>query len=310
MPVKPVRLTKNDCDGKWEVSVGGNQCLSPTLAEYLTGLNPMLAPINWSRWPVKSTVCCIDDGIITDNPDQRLIAISGSGAGEDPRILARIIPKGSKVKPHQHCGKATLVLSEVRAMRDMSNPTVAMIDEYATKSASSLAALLGLDEGRMLTADDQHRTALIRPVEFHPASSGVISLSGKLLHNLLPFEQYQKTPWAFAFAGHYFGDPDSEGLLHDFAAREMLLALQIASGDHGVGIVSRGFRYTALVDANDPNRIGLLAGLENVWHILNTKIYQMLQSGLILNWVGLDVVEYEYDNGRVVFRRVDMTKVM
>lgn len=126
---------------------------------------------------------CVDDGMEIKNSGQRVVALSGSGVGEIPDQIREIYANigVTKIKPHQRCGKAALVLKQ----RGNLEPTHEEIDEFARTAAVALAGQIGIEVGRTI-GFDKRNTRLVRHPDHHPAGQAVITLSGRLPHNLLP----------------------------------------------------------------------------------------------------------------------------
>jgi len=238
-------------------------------------------------------VFCIDDGIETDDYRQRIIPISGSGAGEDLNLVRAVLENVPllKIKPHARCGKAAKVLGSQREEEGRSSPTPEEIDEFAMVEAEKVGRELGLEVKRMIGFDSRV-TRLTRPVDFHPADGAVVGLSMDFLHNLVGRKKEQETPHQFRLAGHYYHDPR----LHRFAVREAMLANTIASSEHGVGVISRGFRLTALVNEADPRMEELVFGAIRVFELLEDEVSTLRQAGEKINAVHLDILSYAPDS--------------
>lgn len=264
----------------------GRAFTAGTLADFLDGRKFALE-WKWNADRPKMRGICIDDGMEIDGPGQIVVPISGAGVGEDPRQLAEILAlaKVEKLKPHKGCGKAGLVLREIRQKLGGLPPTAEEVDAYAQVGVEELGLELGIPVGRVLGFDER-QTRLVRPHDLHPGDGAVIGLSGWFLHNLLPREEKGKTPLQFQLAGHYW----QERHLDELAVKEMLLALRIASSDHGVGIVERGFRFTALVSDADPRRQTLLIGARLIWDRFRARVRQLQDKGEVLNVPTLDIV--------------------
>lgn len=275
-----------------------------SLAGYLVqGLGELELPAGADRLGPKRRGLCIDDGIVIRDPRQQITPVSGVGIGEDPAKIAEIMAGVKKIKPHRGCGKAALVLSErLRAAGREEPPTAKQIDWFAQRGAAFLASLLRIECGRTLEFDDGRKTQLVRPPDHHPATGAVIGLSGRFLHNLLPDER--ETPPQFRIAGHYLHKPH----LRETAVGEAMLALAIASGPHGVGVVPGGFQFTALVDEDDQQRGAKLAGLAEVWDRLQGQIAAAAAAEEALNQASLDIVCFAIratgNSPRVEFGRV------
>lgn len=235
---------------------------------------------------------CIDDGTEISDTAQKIVPISGVGAGEDPAKLREILAGVGKIKPHFDCGKAALVLAEeFRRQGKEQPPTPNQVDWFACHTAKYTAALLGIDCGRTIGFNDGRGTQLNRPPRHHPASAAVIGLSGRFPHN---FGLDDQLPPAFRLAGEYL----TKSHLLDIAAAEALLAIKIASGDHGVGIVPGGFILTALVEEQDPAAAAKLAGLDEVMQRVGEKVADELIIGRKINQPRLEVVGHRIkDNG-------------
>lgn len=245
--------------------------------------------------PDKHRGLCIEDRIELKNPYQRIVPVSGVGVGEDPRTLREILADVDKIKPHVRCGKAALVLDQQFRVKGISAaPHPDQVDQFAVDGATSVARELGIEPGRTLRFHDGRRTQLTGSEDHHPSAGAVIGLSDRFLHNLLPRER--DVPPQFRLAGHYY-DKDNEKL-REFAAGEALLAVVIASGKHGVGIIPGGFEYTALVDKNDPQIANKLRGLAEVWDRLQKNMEKARQQGSVLNDVKLNVVPFRLVDNR------------
>jgi hypothetical protein len=250
--------------------------------------------------PNRRRVLCIDDGIETLDPRQEIIPFSGSGIGESIVKTGLILDGAEKLKPHRHCGKATLVLSQRRQKLGLAAPTAEEVDMFTLAATTSLGLQLAIPVGRMLDFEDGRATQLRRPVDFHPADGAIIGLSRKFLHNLILPERERQTPAQFRLAGHYYDNDD----LRQIAVKEALLALQIASSNHGVGVVNRGFRYTALIDADDS-----VEGCLKMWGELGKQVEELRSGGAELNQIHLDMIEYSKQkqgkNCRIVFKPLE-----
>lgn len=263
----------------------GKPFSSFSIAEFFRANPTTQLPAAATEFGQKKRGVCIDDGIMTHNPAQQLVPLSGVGVGEDPRKIAEILEDVDKIKPHIKCGKAALELRrQFEKLGKTSLPTAEQVDVFAERAAWYLAELLGIERGRILDFHDGRGTELDRPEDHHPADGAVIGLSGRFLHNLVPDES--ELPPQFRLAGHYFEKPH----LEDIATSEALLALTIASGEHGVGITEHGFRYTALVDQDDPLAEQKLQGLHRVWDRLQGSIEDQRAQGIRFNDTRLDIV--------------------
>lgn len=234
---------------------------------------------------------CVDDGMEIKNPGQRVVAISGSGVGEIPDQIREIYEQTgvTKIKPHQRCGKAALVLKQ----RGNSEPTHEEIDEFARTAAVALAGQIGVEVGRTIGFDNRN-TRLVRHPDHHPAGQAVITLSGRLPHNLLPQEAKELVPPHFNLEGTFIGDD----YLQPVAVGEMRLVNQIASGSHGVGILPQGFRFTAMADLNDPQLRQKLDGLKETFELVWDSVEIEILEGKRINPVRLDVVGYKINPGK------------
>lgn len=258
-----------------------------SLAEYFRIHSLEELPVKAKDFGGKRRGVCIDDGIVTRDLAQQLVPLSGVGVGEEPRKIAEILEGVDKIKPHRKCGKAALELgNQFRKLGKTSAPNPEQVDAFAERAAGYLAALLDIERGRMLDFHDGRGTELDRPENHHPADGAVIGLSGRFLHNLVLDEA--ELPPQFRLAGHYLEKSYLEGI----AVSEALLAVTIASGEHGVGITEQGFRYTALVDEDDPSAKQKLQGLHRVWERLQESIEDERAHGIQLNDTQLDTVSY------------------
>lgn len=233
----------------------------------------------------KARGICVDDGMTFDNPAERVVALSGSGIGEVPDQVRRIYAMTgvTKIKPHRHCGKARLVLEQ----QGVSQPDNEQVDGFAETAARVLASQIGVAVGRTIGFDDGRRTRLVRPPDHHPAKDAIMTLSGRLPHNLIPQNQ-MRVPAHYNLEGTYLAEDD----LRPVAVAEMGLVVSIASGNHGVGIVPEGFRFTALADLSDPTLPAKLDGLEEAFTIVNDALAVRRSHGEPLNEVSLAVVGY------------------
>ena len=261
-----------------------------SLAEYLLHEEEVRMPVEAMDLDSKPRrAVCIDDGITTDRMDQRLVPFSGVGVGEAPKIAAQVLAGVEEISPHRSCGKAALTLTARRRQLGKESPTAGEIDDFARIGAEYLGTILDIEVGRMIDFDD-HRTHLDRPEDHHLAQGAVIGLSGRFPHNLLPSEQV--IPAQYRLAGTFL-TPDDEQLIEE-AANEALLALKIASGEHGAGIVDNGFQYTALVDLMDQQGHHRTEGLLKAWDVLKEKRVAEL-GNTPLNEIKLDVVGYRVE---------------
>lgn len=262
-----------------------------TLALFLTSREFAMPPESLAA--NRFNVVCIDDRIVTRDPQQRIVPISGSGAGESVEEIRAVLSgmRINKFKSHRHCGKAALVTTSdfVRMGKDHP-PTQQQIDWRAAREVRAMVSALGYEEGRMLDFDNRI-TCLEGPKDFHPADGAVIGLSTDFMHNLMSREEELRTPVQFRLAGHYYHNPR----LHRFAVREALLAYTIASSSHGVGVVDRGFRFTALVSEADPRMDELVFGAQRVFELLEDDVAALKQTGESINAVHLDVLSYDSD---------------
>ena len=263
-----------------------------TLSNHLTARD---FPMPWeSLIPSRYNVICIDDRIVTRDYQQRIIPISGSGAGESVEDIQAVLSGISidKFKPHRHCGKAALVTSQEFSRVGIDHsPTQAQIDWQAIRKVREIVSALGYQEGRMLGFDDRV-TCLEGPTDFHPADGAIIGLSQDFLHNLIGREQEYRTPVQFRLAGHYYHNPR----LHQFAVAEGLLANRIASSEHGIGVIDRGFRMTAVVNEEDPRMEELVFGAIRVFELLEDEVLSLQQAGEKINAVHLDILSYAPDS--------------
>jgi len=270
----------------------GRPFAAGTLSNHLTSRE---FPMPWeSLVPSRYNVVCIDDRIVTRDYQQRIVPISGSGAGESVEDIRAVLSGISidKFKPHRHCGKAALVTTQEFARLGMDHlPTQAQIDWQAIRKVREIVSALGYQEGRMLGFDDRI-TCLEGPTDYHPADGAVVGLSQDFLHNLIQRDQEYMTPVQFRLAGHYYHDPR----LHRFAVREAMLATKIASSEHGVGVISRGFRFTALVNETDPRMEELVFGAIRVFELLEDEVSTLRQAGDKINAVHLDILSYAPDS--------------
>ena len=233
----------------WEGMPFKDQTLSSSLVETTSSV-----PSEFLN-PWKSTLVCVDEGILSLYGSQRLVPISGSGVGVPTELLKRAVGSVRKAKPHRGCAAVYGAYSESLAKEGLPSPTQEEADEFAVQEAQRIGRALGVDCGRILDFDPSRQTHLARPKHIHPADGAIISLDNLFLHNLLGPEGEREKPPQFRLAGDYYRHMTSmDDPLLTFAQREAMLALKIASGDHGIGIVERGFRYTVLVDANDPDK--------------------------------------------------------
>ena len=239
----------------------------------------------------KTRCICVDDGMEVKNPSQRIVALSGSGVGEIPDRVREIYEKTgvTKIKPHQRCGKARLVLEQ----RGISDPCHDQIDEFARVAAIALAGQIGVEVGRIIGFDDR-KTRLVRHPDHHPAAQAVITLSGRLPHNLLPEAAKKLVSPHFNLEGTFVDDD----YLQPVAVGEMRLVNQIASGCHGVGIIPQGFRFTALADLNDPQLQEKLDGLKETFGLVRDSVEIEIREGKKLNPVSLGVVGYKINPGK------------
>lgn len=241
----------------------------------------------------KARGICVDDGMEIKNPGQRIVALSGSGVGEIPDQIREIYKKSgvTKIKPHQRCGKAELVFLKKWVN---SQPSHEEIDEFARTAAIALAGQIGVEVGRTIGFNDGRKTRLVRHPDHHPAGRAVITLSGRLPHNLLPEEAKKLVLPHFNLEGTFIGDD----YLRPVAVGEMRLVNQIASGHHGVGIVPQGFMFTALADLDDPELMQKLDGLQETFELVRDSVEIERQEGKKLNPVNLDVVGYKIGQRR------------
>lgn len=240
----------------------------------------------------KTRCICVDDGMVINNPGQRVVALSGSGVGEIPDQVREIYEKTgvTKVKPHVDCGKATLVLKQ----RGHAEPTHEEVNEFARVAAMALADQIGVEVGRTIGFNDGRNTRLVRHPGHHPANQALITLSGRLPHNLLPEDAKKLVPSHFNLEGTFVADD----YLQPVAVGEMRLVTHIASGDHGVGVLPQGFRFTALADLDDPELRRKLDGLKETFELVKDSVEIERQEGKQLNSVSLDVVGYKIGQGR------------
>lgn len=240
----------------------------------------------------KTRCICVDDGMRIDNPGQRVVALSGSGVGEIPDQVREIYERTgvTKVKPHVDCGKATLVLKQ----RGHAEPTHEEVDEFARVAAMALAGQIGVEVGRTIGFDDGRNTRLVRHPGHHPASQAVITLSGRLPHNLLPEDAKKLVPPHFNLEGTYVKDD----YLRPVAMGEMGLVTHIASGGHGVGVLPQGFMFTALADLDDPELRQKFDGLKEAFEVVRDRVEIERREGKKLNPISLDVVGYKIGQGR------------
>lgn len=221
----------------------------------------------------------------------RLVALSGAGIGEVPDQVREIyrMTGVSKIKPHEGCGKARLVLERSGVV----HPSDQEVNQFAKEAAVSLAEQIGVEVGRTIGFDDR-KTRLVRPPDHHPANQAVVVLSGRLPHNLLPSRVLNQLPPRYNLEGTYLGDED----LHPVAIGEMSLVVSIASGGHGVGIVPEGFQFTAIADKQDPDLSAKLGGLKEAFAVAQDALELRRGAGETLNTVSLDVVGYRiHSNG-------------
>lgn len=239
----------------------------------------------------KTRCICVDDGMKIENSGQRIVPLSGSGVGEIPDQVREIYAMTgvTKIKPHERCGKAALVLKQ----RGNPNPDHHEVDEFARTAATVLARQIGVEVGRTIGFDNRN-TRLVRHPDHHPASQAVITLSGRLPHNLLPEDAKRLMPPHFNLEGTFVDDD----YLQPVAVGEMRLVNQIASGDHGVGIVPDGFQFTVLADLDDSKLRQKLDGLKDTFELVNDSIEIERREGKKINPVSLDVVGYKIGQGR------------
>jgi hypothetical protein len=235
---------------------------------------------------------CVDDGMEIKNSGERIVPFSGAGIGEIPDQVREIYAMTgvTKIKPHQRCGKAELVLKQ----RGNSNPSYDEVDEFARTAAVVLAGQIGIEVGRTIGFNDGRKTQLVRQPDHHPASQAVITLSGRLPHNLLTEDAKKLMPRHFNLEGTFVDDD----YLQPVAVGEMRLVNQIASGDHGVGIVPDGFQFTVLADLDDSKLRQKLDGLKDTFELVNDSIEIERREGKKINPVSLDVVGYKIGQGR------------
>lgn len=241
---------------------------------------------------------CVDDGIQFANPGARIVALSGAGVGEVPDQVREIYQAAGveKIKPHEGCGKARLVLVK---QYGVAHPSDEEVDQFARDAASSLAGQIGVEVGRTI-GFDHRKTRLDRPLHHHPANQAVIALSGRLPHNLLPQEELKNFPPHYNLEGGYLGNEDLQAV----AIGEMGLVASIASGEHGVGIVSKGFQFVALADEDDPALSEKLSGLEQTFAVARDAIGIKRDKGETLNDISLDVVGYHLHRKKVTFSKI------
>ncbi len=241
----------------------------------------------------KTRCICVDDRMEIKNSGQRIVPFSGVGIGEIPDQVREIFEMTgvTKIKPHERCGKAALVLRQ----RGNSDPSNDEVDEFARTAAVALASQIGgVEVGRTIGFNDGRQTQLVRHPDHHPASQAVITLSGRLAHNLLPKDAKKLTPPHFNLEGTFVDDDYLQPVL----VGEAGLVNEIASGHHGVGIVPNGFRFTALADLDDPKLRQKLAGLEQAFELVNDSVEIERREGKKLNPVSLDVVGYKINSGK------------
>lgn len=240
----------------------------------------------------KTRCICVDDGMAINNPGQRIVPLSGSGVGEIPDQVREIYEKTgvTKVKPHEDCGKATLVLKQ----RGNLEPSHEEVDQFARVAAIALASQIGVEVGRTIGFNDGRNTRLVRHPGHHPAGQALITLSGRLPHNLLPEDAKKLVPSHFNIEGTFVADD----YLQPVAVGEMRLVTHIASGDHGVGVLPQGFRFTALADLDDPELRRKLDGLKETFELVRDSVEIERQEGKNINPVSLDVVGYKINPGK------------
>ncbi|GEM_PF-6576708 len=271
----------------------------PSIKEFLTSQRQFVVPpevlYDERKNPYKpGRVECVDDGIFPVDPNYNkfVIAISGSGAGVDSSVLRAVFSgyRAANIKYHQGCGKAGLVLSEIK----QATPTAEEIDEFARTEAERIAREFGARYGRGIGFEqDGRRTLMKRPPDIHLGDGAIISMSdrGDFLENLLPAEVLPRLPATYRITGGHVvlgQDRKTQEKLRQFLTSEMVLTNMIASGPHGLGHLNRPFVYTALVNRNDRTAGWRINDLKTIFD----TVKQRSLSG-VLNWPQLHVVLYD-----------------